>query len=397
MLYAKVQNRLYEGFTSYSVKRSIEDLAGEFELGLASEGFSGIPFQRGQEIQILIDKTPVLTGYIEDVSVTYDSDSHEIKIGGRDKIGDWVDTTIGTTVEFKPPVTLEKIIETIIKLTKATGVKIINKTSGIAPFTKDEIVSGTIDETVLDFLEKYTRKRQILLSSDGLGNVVLTRSGQVDSKGSLFHYVESEESQKQNNIKSGEIKYNDADRYYQYRVHSQGNPSADKTNTKTTTIVNRVGIAYDDAVRKSRVLDLTNETSGSTQILAERAKYEANIRRIRSMSCSYDKEGHTVEQTGKPWEPNTLVKVVDEFFLLDSSLLIKSVEYSLDLGSGSETKIEVVHPDAYQPEPTLPKKEKKTKALGRKKRKSKKSKHVINQSYTLNHPNEDTSGLVTEE
>jgi prophage tail gpP-like protein len=45
------------------------------------------------------------------------------------------------------------------------------------------------------------------------------------------------------------------------------------------------------------------------------------------------------------------VPVKDEYLGIDDELLIETVTYSLDEGSGSTSELTLVHPDAYIPEP----------------------------------------------
>ncbi len=381
-LRAVINGISYTDFKEYDISRSVEDVAGQFSITMTTQGNQGI-FQVGDKIIIYVNNTPILTGHIEKKKVGYDHQSHDIQIQGRDNVADLVDSTIGNKIEFKAPVTLEKVIQSVLSDIQMTGVKVVNKASGLKPFLQGEIVSGEIDETIFDFLEKYTRKRQVLMTTDGKGNLILTRAGTTQASTKLVHRV-AESGTEDNNILVSDVEYDDSKRFYLYRVHSQGNPSASANLGKTSNseIVNRLGTANDLDVRHTRILDITAESATDTASLKERATWEATVRRARAISYSCTIQGHTITPNGKPWEPNLLVSINDEYALIAASLLIKSVNYILSLDDGNITQLELVHPDSYLPEPSTMTKRTKHGNIGRKK-KGKKSKKSSKSSLNL--------------
>lgn len=371
----------YEGFKSYNISRSVENLSGVFKLEASLEGFNGLPFTNADEIKIAVGGVTVLTGYIEIVGVDYSATGHTIRIEGRDKTADIIDSTVGEKIEFVAPVTLSKVIQSVIDEIGASGVSVINNAGTVAPFVKGELVTGQIDEKIFDFLEKYTRKRQVLMTTDGQGNVVLAQAGSTRASVALLNIVGNGE---QNNILSSNVSYDLSQRYNKYQVISQGNPSAvsgadSGFNIGTSLaladlgqqsnyddIISRKGEAIDPDIRSSRVLHIVAESSTDKGTLPQRAAWEANIRRARSLNYSATVQGHTQGDSGRPWEPNTLVQVKDEFALMSANLLIKQVTYYLSVDQGTTTTIECVHPDAYLPEPTLGNVGSKFNAIGRK-------------------------------
>lgn len=378
MLSATIDNVPYYGFKSYNVSRSVEDVAGEFSLTLTCEGFDGLPFKKGSKIIIYANTTAILTGYIEALSVGYSDNDHTITITGRDKCADIIDSTIGSQIELNAPITLDKVIQTVLKQINASDVKVLTNFSGIKPFLQGELVSGEITETIFEFLEKYTRKRQVLMNTDGRGNIVLTRAGSTRAENSLVHVVEGDTSK--NNILSGAATFDDRDRFHIYEIVSQGNVSAfNATNSRFSAedIVNRKAIAIDSDIRPSRVLHLTAESASDIATLKERVNWECNIRRARSIGYSCTVQGHLMSENGKPWAPNLLVRVTDHYALIDADLLIKSVTYDYDTSGGSITHIECVPKDSYLPEPEPSKKEKQTNKVGRSKKKKRKRKPDI--------------------
>lgn len=356
MLTATVNDVTYKYFKSYEVQRSVEDLAGSFSLEISNKAGKVMPMQIGDSVQIRVNNYPILTGYIEKLKATYSDSEHTISMAGRDKVADFVDSTIGTKLELKAPITLEQIIKLVMKNINMTGVPIINNAGKLDAFNAGDLVSGQVDETIFEFLEKYTRKRQVLMTTDGNGGFVLARAGSKKAEGRLIHLLDDD----RNNIIDASVEYDDTERFYEYRVHSQGNPTAGNNIGKSSNkeLTNRIGIAYDPYIRKTRVLDITAESSTDSATLKKRAEWEANIRMARGFSYSATVYGHSGIEGGKPWEPNTKVSVSDDFALISESLIIKSVTYSLSVGEGSKTDLEMVDPDSYLPEPVVEKQKK---------------------------------------
>lgn len=352
MISAVFNGLIYEGFESYKVSRSVEDLSGSFELTFASADPKDPRFWPGDKLSLYVGDTPILTGFIDKRNITWGDCEHLITVNGRDKVCDFVDSTIGANVELKAPVTLDQIIKLLMKEIKMTGVPVKVNVGKLEKFSAGELVSGQVDETLFSFLEKYARKRQVLMTTDGNGGFIISRSGSKQASGQIIHRISAPSK---NNVKSAEMDYDNSERFYQYRVWSQGNPASANTLGITTnhSISNRLGVAFDKEIRHTRILDLTAESSSDISVLQRRAAWEANIRRIRSEVYKATLQGHTMTPNGKPWEPNMLVRVIDERAGLDDMLLIKAVEYSHNVGGGSETCIDLVSKDAYLPEPIL--------------------------------------------
>lgn len=353
-LRAEYQGRKYSGFHDYRVSRSLDELSGSFEMTFTSSDPNDPRFFPGDTVVIYVNSTPILTGNIDKRKQSYSNNEHIFTVSGRDKVADFVDSTVGANIELKAPITLDKILQILMKEIRMTGVPVHMQVHGLAPFAKGELISGQIDETIFSFLEKYTRKRQVLMTSDGKGGVVFARAGTARASTTLIHKIYDTSK---NNIKEAEFDIDYSERYYEYRIWSQGNPSSAGTTVFVNShqVANRVGTAFDKEIRKTRILDLTAECSSDLSILKKRAEWEANIRRARSQTYSCTVKGHDMVPGGKPWEPNMLVSIIDDFIPISDMMLIKSVEYSLNSQSGSETKLDLVSKDSYTPEPELSK------------------------------------------
>ncbi|EOG2734038.1 phage baseplate assembly protein, partial [Salmonella enterica subsp. enterica serovar Montevideo] len=88
----RTDGRLFTGWTSVSVTRSIESVAGYFELGVnvpPGTDLSGLA--PGKAFTLEIDGQIVCTGYIDSRRRQMTADSMKITIAGRDKTADLID------------------------------------------------------------------------------------------------------------------------------------------------------------------------------------------------------------------------------------------------------------------------------------------------------------------
>ena len=90
----KVAGSEYGGWKRIRISRSIEQLAGSFDLAV-SELWPGQDYERrilaGDACSVLVDGQALVTGYVDDVSIAHGSTRHEVGVSGRDATGDLVD------------------------------------------------------------------------------------------------------------------------------------------------------------------------------------------------------------------------------------------------------------------------------------------------------------------
>ena len=84
----------YGGWKRVRITRSIEHMAGTFDLQLSdrypAEG--SIPvISRGSACKVAIDSETVITGFVYDDNPGFDAKSREIRAAGRDVTGDLVE------------------------------------------------------------------------------------------------------------------------------------------------------------------------------------------------------------------------------------------------------------------------------------------------------------------
>ena len=332
----------YTNFDRVAVYRSMEDVSGAFSFSSSANSDNLFPIKKGDALQIIVDENQVLDGFVEKLNVDYDSRNHSITASGRDKLADLIDSSVSGEKEFTGSVSLVQIAESILAGLSLSEIKVIDETDEIKPFEETEITSAEVGENSFEFLELYARKRQVLLSTDGIGNLLMQRASTDIFKGRIRN---TKPDNDQNNVLSGEFETDDTQRFNKYIAQSQLNPFSLDEGTTPEQISNQNGVAVDSAIRESRMLEFNTEESSDDFTSTERAAWEANIRRARSLSYKPKVQGHSVN--GEVWRPNILVRVQDDFAAIQATMLIRSVTYEQTLNEGSTTTLDLTYRDAY--------------------------------------------------
>lgn len=349
-LLLEVNGIQYSNFKSASVSFSLDTIAGSFDfLAVATSG-NLLPIKLYDTCVVTVDGIKVLTGFIESVHASYDSRGHSISLSGRSKTADIVDSMINS-LEIKPPVTLKAVIEKVVAHIKA-DIKVIQNIEIEKFNVAEDLLSPEVGQNAFEFIEKLARKRQVLLTCNGDGDIVLTQSSLDASPTGLQNVVGGNE----NNIESATAVYNSTERFGRYVSKSQLNltalNSAGKTSSKEI-VDQKSSDIIDEEVRGSRQLVLQSESSSSDQQNQKRAQWEANIRKARSLVYSVTFNGFSVD--GKIWKPNQLVSIKDEFAGIDAQMLINGVSFFQD-ESSSSTEIDLIEKDSYTLKLNEPKK-----------------------------------------
>lgn len=355
----------YTDFTTASVSKSIETLAGTFTFNATSTSKIDFPIKVGSACQIVVQGEQVINGYVEKLSISYDANQHQIQVRGRDRTADIIDSTLGTAIktEFKVPVTLKQITEQILKDLNLSDIKVIEQES-LPAFTTGS-VSADYGTTAFKFLQKYAHKRQVLLTTDGDGNIVFTRTPTLKYKTQL---VLSENAA--STILSGATSYDNSKRFHSYTCISHQKPNSSSSGTSTAYFIdskdltNSHGDTVDNDMRESRIYNFEANFTGDNATLKKRCLWEANFRKSQSSLWTYTVQGHMAAEDNFIWRAGYLVQVVDEFSDVNGLFLISSVTYTESLGEGTKTQLKLVTQEAFSLIVNTPEKNKKSTKAG---------------------------------
>ena len=359
MIQIIVNGEIFDGFTETRITNSIDTLSGQFFFQATSHQNFAIPFQVGDTAQVIIGETKVIDGFIERTSSKYGANEHFITIEGRDKTADVVDSTINETIEYTSTITFPRLIEDVLKRTGQSGIEVINNVANLSPFSTNDLESGEIGDSIFEFLRSLAIKKNVLLTTDGEGNIVITRSDQSLFEDILINQVGNES----NNILSADVSYDFTDRFGKYVFFSQGNASSDLAkafNPNYTSINNRKAQSIDSEIRQTRIFNAMGEKSYSFDDLKTRVQWEQNTRRVRSSAYTAVVQGFLGPISNKIWRPNRLTKIIDNFSGIDAIKLLNNVTFSSSVDDGNTTTLTFVDKDAYQVQANEPRVDKKT-------------------------------------
>jgi prophage tail gpP-like protein len=349
----------YTNFESISVRRDMESISGSFSFASSTLSGGNFPVKRGTYCVASIGKHKLISGYVDEIDVSYTKDSHSITIKGRDKTQDIIDSTIDASIQIIAPISLEGVIKKVLDYLGITDIKIINQVKDLTPFQKGDLVSAEVGQKAFDFLDQYCRKQAVFLTADGEGNIIITRGEGIQTNGQLVGIVGNTGG---NNIKEASVNYNDSQRFYSYNFKSQVNTVSSNSLNSSVDVKNIVYVnaqVTDDEVRKTRKFVKKSEKSATQSVLQDRALWERNIRGARSAKFSAVVYGHYLPDQSDIWRPLQIVRVTDDFCNVKDDLIIVSAEYMLDIPSGSLTRLELAPKIAYNLRPEKPTKKKK--------------------------------------
>lgn len=330
----KIGGKIYNGWKNASVSRSLNCIASNFELTV-SDKYTGskknIPLD--EECQILVDGIPAVTGYLDEISPSYSSSSHEVKFSGRSKTCDLVDCSAiidaGQILGGSPKDIIQQVLQPF-------GIKLIFEAdTALKPIAEFQVQPG---ETAQSIIEKVCKQTGMMFTDNAEGALVIQSIGMAASAGKLVHHVADGVG---NNILSASAKFSTRDVFRDYYVKSQMAGSDELGGEDITGIE---GKAIDSEVKRYRPLVLTAESSMDNSTAQTRAEWERSNRRGKAMSAQFTVYGWT-NSSGDLWSPNSFITIDDDFIRLKGKLFVSAVR--LSTGSGTTTELTVSPPDAF--------------------------------------------------
>jgi len=344
MIEIVVNGTPYTDFVNASVTMSLETMANDFSF-VASAVSDFPPLAQGDAVQITVDSETVLTGYIDEVSGRDTEGDHLITYTGRDRTGDLIDSYINVINDIKPGnnLTLKKLIEKIISHL-GQDLSVIDNFSP-DPFNQaEDFIAPKAGEKAYDFVSKYAKKRQALLSSDADGNILITQSQPTDS-GAV---VQSATGANDNNILSQSWTINGSERFNKYIFRGQLSLQSlnDAGDSTPEQVENQHGQVTDSAVRAGRQYVSVEKQSYSDNQLDNRAKWSSQLAKAKSTRFTCVVPGHQMPQGGL-WEVNTLVQVNSDRAQITRKMLLNTVTFQQGEGQPTVSSLEFVEKNVY--------------------------------------------------
>lgn len=363
-----IAGEVFSQVTHARVERDLQNIAGSFELtvidetrvraalmvhiGLSSEN---VAIKAGAPISIFVDGEIYLVGYIGKPQFRWHGETIECHITGRDKTGDLVDCAAlpNGPVEFRG-VDLTHVAKQVCE---PFGIPVIAEVDVGAPF---ERLALHKHQTALTFLEGAARQRSVLLVSNGIGGLLLTRGG--SSRGPAPLRVGD-------NVQEVNVEFDWDQRFSDYFVTQDsgkkrhGGPRLDHTavplesppplptqpsteSDEEAPSIGPMGHAIDPEVLRWRpTVRLTRSQSGMDTV-QEQAEWMARVARGTSDHVHFSLLEWRAGPKKALWRPNQIVAVSEPYSGIQRDMLIAGVSFTND-PQGRRTVLRLAGVTAY--------------------------------------------------
>lgn len=354
-----VGGKAYIGWTGVSITRRVEAIAGDFRLDIAGPR---LPWRISDEsvCTLKIGDETVISGFVDESRRVFDGGGCMLSASGRDRAAALVDSSVLLKKwEFKG-VSAFDICTAVadpfgirVGLQKGLVQEAILGGGGPAyrpapdapaapsvtePFEKISLNPG---ETAFEVIDRVCRVVGVLPISDGLGGLVLSRAGAEQTTTAL---VEGE------NLLSADFVSDASGRFRRYVVRGQSRGSDTRYGASAAAVS---GEASDmGVVREERVLLIRPHGSVTTREARQIAEWECAIRKARARRAAVVVQGWH-QRNGKLWPINAVVGISSPSLGLDGTMLISEVSFELSAEVGTITRLSLVQPDSYVPQPRL--------------------------------------------
>lgn len=334
----------FTDFVEGSVTSSLTSMANDFRFVASAVG-TFPPFKQGDPVVARVDGETVLTGFIDEVSGSDSEGSHVVAYSGRDRTGDFLDSQINVIddIQASDALTLQRIIRIVLDHL-GSGLQVLDA-FGPPPFNQaEDIVTPEAGESAFDFVSKYAKKRQALLSSTGDGDILITQSEPTDS-GAVVQRLSGSDS---NNILRQSWTINATTLHNKYVHRGQLDPRALNFTggASVENLENQSGqFTNSDARAGRQFVKVEGESYGSDQ-LTDRAKWTGQLAKARATRFSCTVRGHQMP-AGGIWEVNTLVQVNSDVADISRKMLLDSLTFSESENGPTITSLELVEANVY--------------------------------------------------
>lgn len=328
----KIAGARYAGWKTIDIRRSMEIAANTFALG-ATDVWSGQdvrqPVRAGSACEVWIDDERIITGYVDDVALSYNASERGFEISGRSKVADLVDCSLMLGEHEQAQFNNQKFVDIAKRLAARFGVKVKDEVGLGAPSKRVHRMEP--GETVFEFLAEYARVLGVRLTSNAAGDLVISRTSSQRVPTAL---------QLGENVLSAQGAFSMRDRFSHYYVVGQTMGWDENYGTASSHIQ---GKAQDTGVR-FRPTVIVPESDITKADAQRRADWQRSVNFGRSQQVVYTVTGWT--HANGLWGPNRLVRVQDEWMGVRAWWLLSEVRYLLD-ERGQRAELTVTPKEAF--------------------------------------------------
>jgi prophage tail gpP-like protein len=364
----KVDGKIFTQWSSAEITRDLKDITGTFRLTYSDTGrqaqampvdIAVPPFfeivREGMAFELSLDGERVMTGWIDDVALEWNDGALTAEVSGRDATGDLADCAAlpNGPAEFRG-----------LDLLAIAG--IVCKPFGIGVRADVDIgaafprLAANVHETALAFLEKAARQRAVLLVSDGVGGLLLTRGGSGNAPAPLTL---------PGNIQGASTRQSWRRRFSDVFVKGGTDasarragrtapitptatppetgmtaPAAAQADEASTAVIG--GHARDPEITRWRPVVRAAKTQSGAASAQAQAEWALRVARGMGSDLTYTVLDWRAGAGGALWRPNEISQVTDPYADLDKPMLIAGCTYSLS-ERGITTRLRVTGRSAF--------------------------------------------------
>lgn len=334
-------------FKSASITYRLDQFARTFQVEVSDRWLRTLarplPFQEGDPCKVKVYGETVIDGFIDDVPLDYDANTHSIAITGRSWNGHMVDSSAVYEKGAWRGGTLLKIATDLAKpFGIAARIDPWATADAAEPFKKYAIDD---EETAHACLQRACERRGLFVTSDAGRTVVITKASPVVHPGLLKLGA---------NILRARRVGRFQERHSYYLVKSQRAGNATFFGEAAAGPFVRVD---DPDVTIYRPLIMVADGYGSKAEMTQRASWERSTRAGRARTITYDVVGLRSDAM-RAWPINELIAVDDQYADHTGPLLICGVTLSCSPGGKEIASLELCHPSAFDVLRPTPKRKK---------------------------------------
>lgn len=341
----------YNGWTSASVSQEFDAAAGECTLTITEQPGQPLPLNLNDDVQVIINGRPVITGYVFSISGSHNFEGHTIELTIRDQTQSFIDSTVGPGVEFNPPVKLKDVLSGTLDKMGLSHIGVIDKINPENYRPGGEVPVASMFDTGFNWIDQWTKKRNVLLNTDGKGNLVIDRN---QMQRGNFYLHKGPQDDPMNNVLEASFNNSLEGRHNQKKVAGQkstndlkyweSRPKSDPP-AQANPISKNEGVSKDPTVRSDRVHHMRGRQGIEGKTPGDAARWQSNLAQARNLT--YDATVQGFSCGGELWWPGKLVQVFDYHFQIADMMFIKGVEFKKDWQGGSTTSVKCTVKSAY--------------------------------------------------
>lgn len=355
MIIARVNGEDFLGFSKMGIKKDITNICNQFVITCTADQRFAFPIPRGASIEFEVEGTKIFTGSVEIINGRYGDGEYSISASGRDDSKIIVKTCLRPSFSIKGPIALDRAIK---KTLSAHGITldVINQAGTVMELSSKEVFTDDVGAKLYEFFVGLGKKRQVLISKNNDGDLILYRVGQNKFSTILQTRIED----KQNNILDADFSFDDSERVGEITVYSRIRGPIPGTQSPPDPVTGEIvpaiiagqytrGVAVDDAITDGSELHIKAEHPADNTECKSQAAWLINNARAKATRYTCSVADLLID--GVPWEPGYLVYVIDEIADINSAMLIVAVEYETEKNENGvaqeRVNLTLTVPDAY--------------------------------------------------